>query len=62
MRKIDYDSIIIGSGSGGMAAAVALAQSGQKVLLCEQHEVPGGWTHSFNIEGYRFSTGVHYIG
>jgi phytoene dehydrogenase-like protein len=57
-----YDTIVIGSGSGGMTAAVALARAGQKVLVCEQHEIPGGWTHSFTLEGYKFSTGVHYIG
>lgn len=60
--KTDYDTIVIGSGSGGLAAAIALAQSGQKVLVCEQHEVPGGWMHSFTLEGFRFNTGVHYIG
>ena len=58
----DYDAIIIGSGAGGLAAAVPLAQAGKKVLVCEQHEVPGGWCHSFTMEGYRFSPGVHYIG
>ncbi len=56
------DTLIIGSGPGGLTAAVTLAQAGQNVLVCEQHEVPGGWTHSFTLEGYRFSPGVHYIG
>ena len=62
MVDTDYDVIIIGSGAGGLAAAVPLAQAGQRVLVCEQHEVPGGWTHSFTLQGYRFSPGVHYIG
>lgn len=62
MYEPDYDTIVIGAGAGGLAAAVALAQAGQKVLVCEQHEVPGGWTHSFTLEGYRFNTGVHYVG
>src|SRR5512147_3192567 len=62
MKHVDYDVIIIGSGAGGLAAAVPLAQAGQRVLVCERHEVPGGWTHSFTLQGYRFSPGVHYIG
>ena len=57
-----YDSIIIGSGAGGLAAAICLARAGQRVLVLEQHYVPGGWCHSFYLDGHRFSPGVHYIG
>ncbi|WP_437578166.1 phytoene desaturase family protein [Sorangium sp. So ce887] len=56
------DTVVIGSGSGGLTAALALARSGQKVIVVEQHYLPGGWTHSFSLDGYLFSPGVHYIG
>lgn len=58
----DLDAIIIGSGAGGLAAAICLARAGQKVLVLEQHYVPGGWCHSFTLGGQRFSPGVHYVG
>ncbi len=57
-----FDTIIIGSGAGGLAAAICLARAGKKVLVLEQHDVPGGWCHSFNLNGQRFCPGVHYIG
>lgn len=57
-----YDSIIVGSGAGGLTSALCLARAGQKVLLLEQHDVPGGWCHSFTMNGQRFSPGVHYVG
>jgi all-trans-retinol 13,14-reductase len=57
-----WDTIVIGSGIGGLAAAVALARTGQRVLVVEQHYLPGGWSHSFTLEGHSFSPGVHYVG
>ena len=58
----EFDTIIIGSGAGGLSAALCLAKAGQKVAVIEQHYVPGGWCHSFYIDGHRYSPGVHYIG
>ena len=57
-----YDTIIVGSGAGGLAAGICLARAGQKVLVLEQHDVPGGWCHSFYLNGHRFTPGVHYVG
>ncbi len=57
-----WDTIVIGSGAGGLAAAICLSRAGQKVLVLEQHDVPGGWCHSFYLNGHRFTPGVHYIG
>src|SRR5688500_8875913 len=58
----DFDTLIVGSGAGGLASAICRARAGKKVLVLEQHDVPGGWCHSFQLHGQRFSPGVHYIG
>ena len=60
--QASWDTIVIGSGSGGLTAAVALSRAGQRVLVLEQHYLPGGWCQSFSLGGYRFSPGVHYVG
>ena len=38
MNKI-YDSIVIGSGYGGMLAAYKMAKAGQKVLIIERGRI-----------------------
>jgi all-trans-retinol 13,14-reductase len=57
-----FDSIIIGSGIGGLSTASFLAQAGQRVLLLEQHSVLGGFTHTFQRNGYTWDVGLHYVG
>jgi all-trans-retinol 13,14-reductase len=57
-----YDTIIIGSGMGGLTAAVLLAKKGQKVLVLERHYTAGGFTHIFKRKGYEWDVGIHYVG
>lgn len=57
-----YDTIIIGSGMGGLATAAILAKEGQKVLVLERHYTAGGFTHIFKRKGYEWDVGIHYIG
>ncbi|MEM9073454.1 MAG: NAD(P)/FAD-dependent oxidoreductase [Myxococcota bacterium] len=57
-----FDTIVIGSGMGGMTAAALLADLGQRVLVLEQHYVPGGFTHTFRRPGYVWDVGVHAVG
>lgn len=45
----NYDAIVIGSGMGGLTAAVGLSKfGGQKVLVLEQHYTAGGFTQTFS--------------
>ena len=47
LTKTTYDTIIIGSGMGGLTTAAILAKAGKKVLVLEKHYVIGGFTHTF---------------
>src|SRR5688572_15780367 len=58
----DYDVIVIGSGIGGMTNAALLSKLGKKVCVLEQHYTAGGFTHSYERNGYEWDVGVHYIG
>ena len=58
----NYDAIVIGSGMGGLTTAALLGELGWKVCVLEQHYTAGGYTHSFERNGYEWDPGVHYIG
>lgn len=57
-----YDTIVIGSGMGGLATAAILSKQGKKVLVLERHYTAGGFTHVFKRKGYEWDVGIHYIG
>jgi all-trans-retinol 13,14-reductase len=58
-----WDAIVIGSGIGGLTAAVLLAvHGGKRVLVLERHYAAGGFTHVFHRPGYEWDVGLHYIG
>ena len=56
-----FDIIIIGSGAGGLTAASFAAQKGYKVLVLEQHAIPGGYLHGFKRKGFFFDSAVYSI-
>ena len=47
-----FDSIIIGSGIGGLCTAALLGIKGKRVLVLEKHFKIGGWTHTFRRKDY----------
>jgi len=57
-----YCNVLIGSGMGGLTTAALLSELGWKVCVLEQHYTAGGYTHSYNRDGYEWDVGVHYIG
>ena len=42
-----YDVVVVGAGNAGLSAAIQTAMAGKKVLLIEQHNLPGGCATSF---------------
>ncbi len=60
--KSEYDAIVIGAGIGGLVCGAFLAKAGKKVLIAEQHSMPGGYCTSFKRKGFIFDSAVHHIG
>jgi len=56
---LNYDIIVIGAGLGGLTAGSRLARNGKKVLLIEQHNIPGGCATTFKRKNYRVEVGLH---
>ncbi len=56
-----YDAVIIGAGNGGLIATATLAMRGAKILLLEQHNLPGGFASSFVRGRFEFETSLHEL-
>lgn len=56
-----YPVIVAGAGLGGLGAACQLALAGEKVLLLEKHNVPGGFATSFVRGRFEFEGALHEL-
>ncbi|WP_047155332.1 phytoene desaturase family protein [Aneurinibacillus tyrosinisolvens] len=62
MENHHYDVIVVGSGIGGLTAAVDLASHGKKVTVLEQHYMFGGACTTYTRKGgFKFDAGVESI-
>lgn len=64
MQNDQFDSIIIGSGIGGLTCAASLAMCNQKVLVLEKNPFPGGSMGSFTepeTRKWTWSPGVQWV-
>ncbi len=59
--SIEWDAVVIGSGSGGLASAAALAKLNRRVLVLERQHALGGSTTSFSRNGFKWDVGLHYL-
>jgi phytoene dehydrogenase-like protein len=56
---LKYDTIIIGAGLSGLAAAVRLAHFGRRVAVLERHHRVGGLNSFYRRDGRDFDVGLH---
>jgi len=56
-----YDAVVVGAGLGGLSVATYLANKGQKVVVLERHNVPGGYSTSFVRGRYEFEVALHEL-
>ena len=54
-----YDVIVIGSGNVGLGAACKILNAGKSCLVCEKHNIPGGFATSFVRGRFEFEASLH---
>ncbi len=60
-RSKSKEAVVIGSGFGGLAAAVRLGARGWDVTVLERHDQPGGRARVFEQDGFTFDAGPTVI-
>ena len=58
---MDTPVVVIGAGLAGLAAANALARAGERVVLVEAGDSPGGCCSTTTRDGFRFNNGAVYL-
>ena len=56
-----FDTIIIGAGMSGLAAAIRLSMYDKKVLVLESHSIPGGLNSYYSRGKRKFDVGLHAL-
>jgi all-trans-retinol 13,14-reductase len=62
LRNNQEDVLVIGSGIGGLTAAIILLKLGCRVTVVEKNPLPGGLMRSYRRDGIDCPVGVHYMG
>lgn len=59
-RESALDCIVIGAGMSGLTFATLMAQAGQRVLVIERHDIPGGLFTGFRRGPFHFNTSLEW--
>ncbi|MBN1443506.1 MAG: NAD(P)/FAD-dependent oxidoreductase [Planctomycetes bacterium] len=59
---MNADAVIIGAGLSGLVDAILLAETGRRIIVIEQHAIPGGYLQQFRRGRTVFDVGFHYMG
>ena len=60
-KKLDKKAAVIGSGFGGLGAAIRLQSAGIQTVLYEARDLPGGRAYVYNDDGFTFDAGPTVI-
>ena len=60
MEKV-YDALVVGAGMAGLTAAAYLSREGQRVLVCERSNEPGGLVSDYDLDGFHFDAGLRAV-